>query len=69
MSISFFHLASVHPEATKVTIENARRYHKDNFYFLGIDGNHDYDQVAEENNCAIMHYQSIGGPIYPNGYD
>jgi hypothetical protein len=69
MSISFFHMASVYPEATRITIENARKHHKDNLYFLGVDGDYDYDKVAEENACVMLHYSAIGGPIYPNGYN
>lgn len=69
MSISFFHIASVYSEATKSVIENTRKHHKDDFYFLGVDGMHEYQQIADDNNCHLQKYSAIGGPIYPNGYN
>jgi hypothetical protein len=69
VSISFFHIASVYSEATKSVIENTRKHHKDDFYFLGIDGMHEYQQIADDNNCHLQKYSAIGGPIYPNGYN
>jgi hypothetical protein len=69
MSISFFHIASVYPEATKMVIENTRKHHESDFYFLGVDGLHEYEQVAKDNNCHLQKYSAIGGPVYPNGYN
>lgn len=70
MSISFFHLASVYPEATKQVIEQARKHHPDSYYYLGVDGDRDYHDVALKNNCDLHLYtEPIGGPVPPYGYD
>jgi hypothetical protein len=63
MSISFFHIASVYPKATKVIIENVRKYHPNNYYFLAIDGNRpEYFDVAKEYNCdAVLYETKLGG--------
>ena len=68
--ISFFHIASVYPKATKFVVENVRKYHPNNFYHLCVDGTDNYSYLAEEYNLDYRYYtQKIGGPVSPYGYD
>ena len=71
MSISFFHIASVYPKATDVIIENVRKHHPNDYYFLAVDGaDKNYFDVALKHNCDLHVYtDAIGGPVSPYGYN
>ena len=71
MSISFFHIASVYPESTKVIVENVRKHHPDNYYFLAIDGPRlEYMNVIKEHKLDyILYKEPLGGPVPPYGYN
>ena len=71
MSISFFHIASVYPKATEVMIENVRKHHPDNYYFLAIDGPRiEYMNLVEKFNLDHVSYDKpLGGPVAPYGYN
>jgi hypothetical protein len=68
MSISFFHVAA-YEQSAKVIVENARKHHPNNFYFLGIDTEHDFNEFAKNNNCHHVKFSPIGPPIYPQGWN
>jgi hypothetical protein len=71
MSISFFHIASVYPKATEVVIENVRKHHPDNYYFLAIDGPRiEYMNLVEKFNLDyVLYKEPLGGPVSPHGYN
>jgi hypothetical protein len=70
-NISFFHIASIYPKATEVIIENVRKYHPNNYYFLAIDGPRiEYMNLVKKFNLDYVLYKKpLGGPISPYGYD
>lgn len=67
-SISFFHVA-VYSESTKVIVENARKHHPDDFYFLGVDGKHDLKKISEKYNCHYTRFEPVGPLVPPQGWD
>lgn len=71
MSISFFHIASVYPKSTEFVIENVRKYHPDNYYFLAIDGPRiEYMNLVKKFNLDYTLYKEpLGGPVPPYGYN
>jgi hypothetical protein len=71
VSISFFHIASIYPKSTKFVIENVRKYHPDNYYFLAIDGErNEYISIIREYDLDYVFYKDkLGGPIPPYGYN
>jgi hypothetical protein len=70
MSISFFHIASVYPKATDVIIENVRKHHPNDYYFLAVDGlRMNYFLTSDKYFCdTIIYGQKIGGPVSPYGF-
>jgi len=70
-NISFFHIASVYPKSTEVIIENVRKYHPDNYYFLAIDGPRiEYMNIVKKFNLDyVLYKEPLGGPVPLYGYD
>lgn len=70
MSISFFHIASIYPKSTEVIIENVRKHHPDNYYFLAIDGPRiEYMNLVKQFNLDyVLYKEPLGGPVSPYGY-
>jgi hypothetical protein len=70
-SPDFFHIASVYPKSTECIIQNIKKHHFYNYYFLAIDGRRlEFQKMAEDNKCDYVIYDNpLGGPVPPIGYD
>jgi hypothetical protein len=68
MSISFFHITA-HTKSAEVIVESVRKHHPKDFYFLGVDGEHDIAEFAKNNDCHYKKFTPIGPPIYPQGWN
>lgn len=69
-SISFFHCASIYKNATEKVVENTRKYHPDNYYFLCVDATQNFSYLAESYKTDYRYYiEKLGGPQQPYGYE
>ena len=68
-SPDFFHIASVYPKSTECIIQNIKKHHFYNYYFLAIDGRRlEFQKMAEDNKCDYVIYDNpLGGPVPPIG--
>lgn len=68
-NIAFFHLASVYPKATEKIVESARKFHPNQYYFLGVDNTFSYQMVADKYKTDYKYYHNkVGGPQGDYGY-